>query len=570
MLEVDGARQHRHANHLRKYHVKVEEITVDLKDFDLADTQGGPESSCVDGITEPFRVTNCAVISDLDQDFGQIKALDVEKLSSKEVPELPSKRIAPEQIQHLSPKRQKELLAVLDKYPDVFSDSPGFCTEVEHEVKLRPNYQSKRFKAYRVPERLKPAVQRQIQEMLELGVIKESKSDMVSPLVVVLKGKTEQDGIRMAVNYKYLNSFTVIDPYPVPNIESLIQKVGKSKLISTFDCSSAYWATPVKEEHQPLTAFTCDEGIFEFTRTPYGMTNSGPTWCRLIQQVLKPIQHFAASYVDDIICHTQSGWYLHLQQIDEFLQTIRRAHLTLKLRKCKFCMPETKFCGRIIGSGSKRPDPEKVLAVQNLGPARTKTQVRQILGLFSFFRDHVPRFAELAKPLTDLTAKKVPNLVPWTDVHTQALEQLKQALCQATRLYIADFQKPFNLFVDASDYAIAGILTQTSDGQGELPIAFYSSKLTSTQRAWAVIEKEAYAVIASLRKFRYLVWGSSEIHVFSDHNPLSYLAESCGKSAKLMRWFLSLSEFNIRFHYRAGSQNKAADCLSRQGAGESK
>jgi hypothetical protein len=237
----------------------------------------------------------------------------------------------------------------------------------------------------------------------------------------------------------------------------------------------------------------------------------------MVQNRLKPIQDFTSAYVDDLICHTRVGWELHLQQIDDFL----------------------------------------------------KTQVRQMLGLFSFFREHIPRFAELAKPLTDLTAKKVPNIVPWNELHTDALGALKQALCEATqnRLYIADFEKPFNLFTDSSDYAIAGILTQTSEQGTELPLAFYSVKLTPTQRAWATIEKEAYAVLASLRKFRNLVWGS-ELHIHSDHNPLSYLAESSGKSAKLMRWFLALQDYHAKFHYRSGAQNKAADCLSRLGAGE--
>ena len=89
-----------------------------------------------------------------------------------------------------------------------------------------------------------------------------------------------------------------------------------------------------------------------------------------------------------------------------------------------------------------------------------------------------------------------------------------------------------------------------------------AQKLTPTQRNWAVIEKEAYAAIWALQRFRHWLFGA-KITLFSDHNPLSYLCESSPKSAKLMRWYLALQEYNVRFKYRSGKSNLAADCLSR-------
>ena len=106
-------------------------------------------------------------------------------------------------------------------------------------------------------------------------------------------------------------------------------------------------------------------------------------------------------------------------QVERFLQRIKEVGMTLKLRKCRFAQSEIKFCGKIVGSGGRRPDPQKVAAIQSLKPARTKTEVRRLLGLFGFFRDHIPNYAMLAKPLTDLTTKRVANIVPWTDVILQ-------------------------------------------------------------------------------------------------------------------------------------------------------
>ncbi len=120
------------------------------------------------------------------------------------------------------------------------------------------------------------------------------------------------------------------------------------------------------------------------------------------------------------------------------------------------------------------------------------------------------------------------------------------------------------LYVDASDHTVAGVLTQPGEDGIEYPVAFASMKLTPAQRAWATVEKEAYAALAALRRFRTWVWGT-KLTILSDHNPLSYLTESAPKSAKLMRWALALQEFDISFKYHAGKMNVAADTLTRLG-----
>ena len=234
--------------------------------------------------------------------------------------------------------------------------------------------------------------------------------------------------------------------------------MGGAKLISTFDASAGYHQTKVREGDEPLTAFVCEDGVFEFLRTPFGGRACGATFLRAIQLALKPLRASTDSYVDDMIVHTHVQWLQkHLQDIEHNLKHKREVKITLKLRKCRFAQREVKFCGKIIGSGRKCPDPEKVAAVQGLKPARTKTEVRSLLGCFSYFRDHIANFAVIAKPLTDLTAKGIPNAVPWTDVHTAALARLKESLCEATAnpLQIADFTRPLHITVDACESGVA-------------------------------------------------------------------------------------------------------------------
>lgn len=186
------------------------------------------------------------------------------------------------------------------------------------------------------------------------------------------------------------------------------------------------------------------------------------------------------------------------------------------------------------------------------------------MAFFSYFRSFIPSFAHIAKVLTDLTRKEIPSHIPWEATHQEAFEQLKNGLCNAVTLHTVDFDRDFGLLVDASATCVGCCLIQWADDDTEKPVAFASSKLNDVQTRWATIEREAFAVIWALKKFRSWLFGRKVV-IFSDHNPLSFVTESAPKSAKLARWALALQEYNVDFRYRAAHHNKAADFLSRLG-----
>ena len=296
---------------------------------------------------------------------------------------------------------------------------------------------------------------------------------------------------------------------------------------------------------------------------PFGLKCASNSFIRAIQQVLQPIRDFSDSYFDDLATFS-NDWLSHLNHVRLFLSKIRESGMTLKLEKCQFAKPSLTFVGHVIGSGMHGPDPNKVACVESMKPPVTKKEVRQVLGFFGFFRSYLSNFAEISRPLTELTKKHVPNLVPWSDVHQQAFEKLKTRLCEATKLHVITYGKPCGILVDASATAVGSCLIQWTDNGQEKPIAFASAKLTPTQMNWSTIEREAYAVVFALRKFRNFVF-VTKITIFSDHNPLMYLKECAPKSSKLTRWLLGLQEFDITWSFKPGSENQATDCLSRLG-----
>jgi hypothetical protein len=390
---------------------------------------------------------------------------------------------------------------------------------------------------------------------------------MASPLVCILK---KDSSVRCAVDYRYLNGFTVPDALGPPDMQDVIQRIGRAKFITTFDGKSSYWTIPIKEEHRWLTGFTTGDQVYEWTRVPFGLRNSGSTFVRMIQKVLYPVREFAGNYVDDFATYS-NDWKAHLIHVDQTLSQIKGCGLTLNINKSDFAKPEVHFCGCIVGSGRRRVDPAKISTVLKLKRPETKNQVRSVLGLFGWFREYIPHYAEWALPLTELTLKKYPNRVPWGEAEENAFEKLKELLAAAADkpLYIINWNKSFNIHTDASDYMVAGILSQTDENGNENPIAFFSKKLNDTQKGWSTIEKEAFAVIEALNRFRSWIFGY-KIFISSDHNPLLYLTESVPKSAKLMRWALALQNFDITFQYKAGKSRamSAPDCLSRMGPGD--
>ena len=164
--------------------------------------------------------------------------------------------------------------------------------------------------------------------------------------------------------------------------------------------------------------------------------------------------------------------------------------------------------------------------------------------------------------MTDITGQNVPNTIPWGQEQEAAFLQLRNAMCASPVLRSPVYGQPFFLQTDASGSSVGCCLGQWDEVGDEHLIAYASQKLNRTQEAWAVIEREAYAVVWALNKYREIVFGA-EITVFVDHNPLTYLCQSAPKSAKLTRWLLALQEFRVKISYKRGEDNKVADCLSR-------
>ena len=514
----NGSRRHLHANRMRKL------------------------------ITDVYHV---AVVREQDTDFGEISSVPVDEPDI-----LPSKHLT--NVDHLTTDQQAALSNLLDEYADCFSSKPGLCTVMQHEINTTADFEPKRTRAYRVPEVLKGEIEQQIDELLNLDFIEPSDSPMTSGVVCVTK---PDKSVRLCCDYRYLNKFTVPDAMPMPILMDCVHKVSRANFISICDAKSGFWQLLIKPQDRWKSAFVTHHGVWQWKRMPFGLKNAPGTFVRLMRSLLHSIRDSSEAYIDDSYTFS-SDFESHLMHLKKFLSVIRGAGLTLNFHKCQFAQTRVPFVGYIVGSGGFVPDPSKIEAIKNMKEPQTKTEVRRALGVFSFYRSHVKDFARIAQPLTDLTGGKTPSQFQLGTKEKEAFIELKSRISRAPVLASPRFGEPFCLYTDASQFAVGCCLAQSDDRGIEFPVAYASQRLTSTQNAWSTVEKEAYAVIWAVTKFRTIVFGA-QITVYSDHNPLRFLAECAPKSAKLTRWALALQEFDISVKYKKGSANTLADGLSR-------
>lgn len=225
-------------------------------------------------------------------------------------------------VYHLQPVQQREMRALLD--PELFPSKPGFTTLVQLKVHLKEDATSHR-KCYRIPEHLVPKPKKEIELMLQLEIIETSTSEWCSPIVLVPK----KDGsLRFCIDFRYLNSVSKFESYPMPRIDELLERVGKAKFITTLDLSKGYWQLALAPETKELTAFKTPYGMFQFKGMPFGLQGAPATFQQLMDQVLREVPQFAAAYLDDVVIFSQT-WEEHVAYLQRVLHLIKTAGLTI-------------------------------------------------------------------------------------------------------------------------------------------------------------------------------------------------------------------------------------------------
>ncbi|KAJ8020220.1 hypothetical protein HOLleu_39750 [Holothuria leucospilota] len=451
--------------------------------------------------------------------------------------------------------KQKEVRRLLGNFKEILTDIPGRTNLGKHEIRLTDSRPIK-CAPYALPHAIKSEVEKDIENMLKMGIISQANSPYAFPLVALRK----TDGtLRNCVDMRKLNQVTIFDAEPIPNQEEIFSQLSKDIYFTKIDLSKGYWQIPMEETSKQYTTFVTNSGLYQFNVMPFGLVNSGATFSRIMRILLKDLQN-VHNYIDDILIHT-STWEEHLKTVKEVLKRLRSSNLTARPTKCFIGYEEIEFLGHVVGKGTIKPKEDKVQAVKQAKRPETKTQLRSFLGLVGFYRKFIPDFSTIALPLTNLTKKGEPNKLKWDDRHENAFRTLRRKVASYPILNLPDVSKEFVLRSDASTTAMGAVLLQETAGE-LFPVAYASKKFNKAQCAYSVTEKECLAIIWAVQKFQTYLYGK-EFVIQTDHQPLSCIKRAKVANGRLLRWALMLQPYRYRIEIIKGSENIGADYLSR-------
>ncbi|GJU71588.1 reverse transcriptase domain-containing protein [Tanacetum coccineum] len=437
--------------------------------------------------------------------------------------------------------------AIAWKLSDIKGINPEFCS---HKILMEDDYEPAVQHQRRVNPKIHDVIKKEVEKLLDAGLIYPiSDSPWVSPvhcvpkkggMTVVTNDENELvptrlvTGWRVCIDYRKLNEATRKDHFPLPFMDQMLERLAGNEYYCFLDGFSGYFQILIDPKDQEKTTFTCPYRTFAYRRMPFGLCNAPGTFQRCMMAIFHDmIEKTMEVFMDDFSVFGNS-FSTCLTNLDKMLKRCEDTNLALNWEKT-------------ISWLKKLPHPTTVKGI------------RSFLGHAGFYRRFIKDFSKISRPMTHLLEKNTPFI--FSEECIQAFQTLKKKLTEAPILIAPNWDQPFELMCDASDFAIGAVLGQRIEKHFR-PIHYASKTMTEAESNYTTTEKEMLAVVYAFEKFRsYLIMNKSV--VYTDHSALKYLFNKKDAKARLLRWVLLLQEFDFKVIDTKGAENYAADHLSR-------
>lgn len=433
-------------------------------------------------------------------------------------------------------------------------------TQYDHEIPLKEGTTPRFHKIYGLNEEQLKALREYLDENLQKGYIRPSRSPAGYPILFVPK---KNGKLRLCVDYRQLNDITIKNRYPLPLIKELRDRLQGAQWFTALDLKGAYNLIRMKAGKEWKTAFRTRYGHYEYTVMPFGLTNAPASFQEMINQVLREyLDIFVIAYLDDILIFSPT-LELHKQHVTQILQKLQDAKLLVEPEKSFFHVQQVDYLGYTIAPGQIRMQKDKVEAISKWPTPQNVKDVRAFIGYVNFYRQYIRNYSGVGLALTELTKKDKP--FEWTTQAQEAFDKLKEHFAKEPILQEADPTKPFEMETDASDFALGGQLGQR-DNQGRLRlISNFSQKLNGPELNYPIHDKELMAIIRACEEWKqYLIGAKHPITVYTDHKNLVQFTTTKVLNKRQTRWAEFLSQFDLKIIYQKGTENGRADALSRR------
>ena len=413
---------------------------------------------------------------------------------------------------------------------------------------------------YSLSETEMKALREFLDENLNNGFVRTSNSSHGAPILFV---KKKDGSLRLCVDFRGLNKISKKDRYPLPLISDLLDSPGRARIYTKIDLRHAYHLVRIREGDEWKTTFRTKYGSFEWLVMPFGLSNAPGAFQRFMNDIFADMLDVCVVvYLDDILIYSADKT-THHKQVKEVLRRLRKHGLYAKPEKCEFDRETVEYLGYILSPQGLTMAADKVQTIQDWPEPRKVKDIQSFLGFANFYRRFIYNFSDIVVPLTRLTRKNIPFL--FGDKQRAAFNLLKEAFSSAPILTHWVPDRPIIVETDASDYALAAILSIQLESGEIHPVAFHSRSFNPTELNYDVHDKELFAIFEAFRIWRHYLDGSAlPVDVVTDHKNLEYFATSKVLNRRQARWSEYLCQFNLIIRFRPGKLGTKPDALTRR------
>jgi hypothetical protein len=354
----------------------------------------------------------------------------------------PKDDIENEAFQGCGTNLKSYLYEVVTQYDETFKEPKGLPPKrgIQHEIQLQQDSPLPNISMYRMLVMENVEIEKQIQELLDKGVIVPSSLPCGSPIVLVPKKDATW---HMCVDFMALKKSTVKNHYPLPRIDDLLDQLKDAKYFTKLDLRSGYHHIKIAEGDTWKTTFKTKQGLFEWMVMPFGLCNAPATFMRVMNDVLRPfLDDCVIVYLDDILIFSKSHEE-HITHVKQVLDVLRKEQLFLKLSKCEFGKTSLIYLGRIVGGGELKIDPSKVKVIFEWSKPSNVTEVRIFWGATQYWRKFIANFSSIAAPLHVVASVK--QVFQWVGKQHKAFDTLKEKIGSAPVLALTNLRQSFEI-----------------------------------------------------------------------------------------------------------------------------
>jgi hypothetical protein len=449
-----------------------------------------------------------------------------------------------------------KLEEVLETFAEVSSEILPPCNNAgEIQIRLmNPHAPPVCIPPRRTSKANETVIEQKLDDMLAQGIIRPSVSTYSSPVVIVRKPGADP---RFCIDYKGLNKLLLRPAYPMKDTRVLIRNLVGNQYFGILDLKSGFHQIQLSTESIMYTAFATHRGLYEFLKLPFGICIAPQEFQQIMSRLLHGIPGVDV-YVDDVIIAAPTA-ELFVERVRDTFRRLQNAELRIKPSKCKLGVSTVVFLGHQVDGTGVQLTKDRREAFLLLKCPTNIAELRTFLGMTTYFRQFIPDFALLAKPLLDLLKKG--TAFCWTTIQEEAFQAIKKKLFEAPVLQHINYSHRIVIRTDASQDGIGAVLLQENSETGTRhPIAYLSKSFTAQQRKWSTIEAEGYAIYFAICHWHDFLAGHAFV-VETDHANLRYLEKA--DAPKLVRWRLQLANYDFSVRHIPGKSNLIADALSR-------